>query len=121
MSELVFDKNYKQRNESAIFIQCSGTSFYKDEMQGILDQYYKQMEKTVTLKEKLMTIATTIEIMERLHPFRDGNTRTVVFGCLNKFLHDVGFPYCIPDDPLFFSTICFYIYCKSNAKFSKYR
>ncbi len=75
----------------------------KETVENLLKDYAsKAQEEEISLYEKVRLLAETIGEIERIHTFRDGNSRTSWIG-LNVRLRDLGLPFCILDTPLILS------------------
>jgi hypothetical protein len=71
----------------------------KNEMELILNNYYDSIASCIGLWQILSLICQTIQDLEQLHPFLDGNCRTFCMILLNKFLIDQKLSPIIQDDP----------------------
>jgi len=63
------------------------------------DQFYNEIAVSKTPDEKLAAICKYSQLLEWLHPPRDGMGRTVMFGVLNKILSENGFHPMLPEYP----------------------
>lgn len=70
----------------------------QDMVNDILQKYYRKIESARNREVRLKIVAETHQLLERLHAFRDANTRTNLL-VLNKFLTEQGYHPVILDDP----------------------
>ncbi len=63
-----------------------------------ITEFNQNIKKAKTDDEKLLAIASCISQIERLHPFYDGNCRTMLI-LTNKLLMQNGLPPCIYENP----------------------
>jgi hypothetical protein len=68
---------------------------------AILEQYYQGRERLdQNERQRLTEIARTVRALHVMHPKGDGNGRTHIFGLMNKWLIEEGFPPAIlPNGP----------------------
>ena len=66
------------------------------------EDYSKQIRSASSDAEKLRAIVTLCRSLEVLHPFTDGNQRTIAFALLTKLLIENGFSPAILKDPTMF-------------------
>lgn len=76
----------------------AGEVFTK-ELNSLIDGYNKSIAETQNADEKLKIIVNLIYELEHLHPFFDGNTRTLSICLLNRLLIQNGFLPLIQEDP----------------------
>ena len=80
-------------------IYCYPSDTPEESINEILISFSADSKNLYKLSDKIKNLAQHYGEIERLHPFRDGNTRTAWIW-LNRELHVLGLPYCILDDPL---------------------
>lgn len=68
-------------------------------IQDYIAEYQASLKKATTEDEKLSTIINFIQSLEQLHPFSDGNCRTLIMLLLNRELILNGFPRVMLTDP----------------------
>jgi len=71
-----------------------------DELQKLINKYYQNIASSNGNSELIIkAIADFAHQADLLHPFDDGNVRTIVFLVVNKLLLENGFPPAIFEDP----------------------
>lgn len=71
----------------------------KKEVELSIKQYHRAIKKSKTDDQKLDAMINFVQKLERLHPFSDGNCRTLVMLTLNRELIRNGFPPAMFDNP----------------------
>lgn len=74
-------------------------SFYENELQRCIDEYYTKMSSARSPLEKLRAIVSFAQQCEQLHPFYDMNCRLFNMVILNHLLSQNGFPYVVQENP----------------------
>lgn len=89
-------KKIQELIEDAETYFCSVTSFYSEtnikslttqKMQEIVSQFNTEIKKAKTSDEKIWLMAEHLQHIDQLHPYNDGNIRTLYI-LLNKLLRD---------------------------------
>ncbi|MCS5711875.1 Fic family protein [Candidatus Berkiella aquae] len=113
LAEFVFNSCYTFRTQHQSVYEISSDDAVIEEkqltepldilMQQKSEHILRRYHKLITLchdgEQKLRIIIETIQQLEQLHPFKDGNCRLFVMIMLNKLLIENGFPPCMLHDP----------------------
>jgi Fic family protein len=82
----------KHHNNSSI------RTLIKNRLDKICDEYNKEINDATNTNDKISIICKTIQRIEQLHPFKDGNMRTCYI-LLNRLLHEEEMPFTLLINP----------------------
>lgn len=97
-----YGQNYylgERQGESSYRMICSGVNV-RESVETVIQKYH-EMRKTsgITPKKRLLNIVELVGELIRIHPFPDGNCRTICTLLLMRELMHNGFPPAMLDDP----------------------
>jgi hypothetical protein len=91
--------NIKQmKNKPVLLYIISNSNDVESQINAAFDTYNHRIKECKSDREKLITILTLVQTIEFIHPFGDGNCRTV-YCLLQYLLLENGLPFAILNDP----------------------